>query len=225
MQNSGFEVLLEGRNVLRLLEGLWVSVSIALAAMAISIVAGLALGIVMTSGSRWVRLLTRLYLEFVRVMPQLVLLFVVFFSLSSQAGINLSGRAAAIIVFAVWGTAEMGDLVRNAIESVPAHQTQSARALGMSSAQVYRHVVLPQSARRLLPVTINLTNRMIMTTSLVVIIGVEEVLKVAQQIIDANRFTHPSAALWVYGAIFVLYFLVCYAISLFSRYLERKWNS
>lgn len=201
MRNSGIEVLFEGRNFLRLLEGLWVTASIALAAMAISVVLGVLLGIVMTSRNRFVRACTRLYLEFVRVVPQLVLLFVVYFSLASQAGVNLGGRTAAVIVFSVWGTAEMGDLVRGAIRSTPSHQVYSGLALGMTSAQVYRYVVLPQTIRRLLPVTINLANRMIQTTTLVVLIGVVEVLKTGQQIIDANRFAHPTAALWVYAVI------------------------
>ena len=77
MRNSGIEVLFEGRNFLRLLEGLWVTASIALAAMAISVVLGVLLGIVMTSRNRFVRACTRLSLELVRVVPQLVLLFVV----------------------------------------------------------------------------------------------------------------------------------------------------
>ena len=225
MRNSGIEVLFEGRNFLRLLEGLWVTASIALAAMAISVVLGVLLGIVMTSRNRFVRACTRLYLEFVRVVPQLVLLFVVYFSLASQAGVNLGGRTAAVIVFSVWGTAEMGDLVRGAIRSTPSHQVYSGLALGMTSAQVYRYVVLPQTIRRLLPVTINLANRMIQTNTLVVLIGVVEVLKTGQQIIDANRFAHPTAALWVYAVIFLMYFAICYLISLLSKRLERKWQS
>ena len=95
----------------------------------------------------------------------------------------------------------------------------------MTSAQVYRCVVLPQTIRRLLPVTINLANRMIQTTTLVVLIGVVEVLKTGQQIIDANRFAHPTAALWVYAVIFLMYFAICYLISLLSKRLERKWQS
>ena len=203
MRNSGIEVLFEGRNFLRLLEGLWVTASIALAAMAISVVLGVLLGIVMTSRHRFVRACT----------------------LASQAGVNLGGRTAAVIVFSVWGTAEMGDLVRGAIRSTPSHQVYSGLALGMTSAQVYRYVVLPQTIRRLLPVTINLANRMIQTTTLVVLIGVVEVLKTGQQIIDANRFAHPTAALWVYAVIFLMYFAICYLISLLSKRLERKWQS
>ena len=225
MQSSGIEILWQGSNFLRLLEGLWTSVSIALLALAISIFLGLFVGIAMTSKNPLLRFLTRAYLEFVRFMPQLVLLFVVYFSLATYTGINLGGFTTAVLVFSVWGTAEMGDLVRSAVQSIPAHQYASGFALGMTKAQVNLHVILPQTVRRLLPLTINLANRMIMTTSLVVLIGVTEVLKVGQQIIDANRFAYPKAALWIYGMIFLLYFAVCYSISQFSKYLERKWNN
>ena len=223
MRRSGIELLLQGRNFLRLLEGLWVSASIALIAMAFSIVLGIGLGIVMTSRNPVVKLFTRIYLEVVRIMPQIVLLFLVFFALARYLGVNLDGQAAAIVVFTLWGTAEMGDLVRSAITSIPKHQYASAQALGLTPWQVQRHVVLPQAARRLLPTTINLTNRMIMTTPLVALIGVVEVLKVGQQIIDVNRFTHPDGALWIYGAVLIMYFVVCFPISWGARRLERKW--
>ena len=224
MQRSGIDLLFQGRNLLRLLEGLWVSASIALVAMALSIVLGTLLGVVMTSRHPVVRFLTRAYLEAVRIMPQIVLLFVVFFDLTRYFGINLDGWAAAVVVFTLWGTAEMGDLVRAAITSIPKHQYQSARALGLTPWQVQRSVILPQAARRLVPTTINLTNRMIMTTPLVALIGVVEVLKTGQQIIDPNRFTHPDGALWIYGTILLLYFALCFPISLAARRLERIWS-
>lgn len=224
MQLSDLNVLTQGNNFLRLLQGLWISVEIALISMALSIVLGTLLGLAMTSRNRAVQAVTWVYLQFIRIMPQLVLLFLVYFELTKTAGVNLNARAAAVLVFTMWGTAEMGDLVRGAIQSIPAHQVASSRALGLSTRETYRHVVLPQALRRLIPVTINLTNRMIMTTSLVVLIGVVEVLKVAQQIIDANRFTYPGAALWVYGVVFLLYFAVCFPIGWLARRLERKWN-
>ena len=66
---------------------------------------------------------------------------------------------------------------------------------------------------------------MIKTTSLIALIGVIEVLKVGQQIIDANRFQYADAALWIYGVIFLLYFAICYPLSLGAHRLEKKWNS
>ncbi|MDO5084277.1 MAG: amino acid ABC transporter permease [Arachnia propionica] len=224
MRRSGIDLLFQGRNLLRLLEGLWMSASIALVAMGVSILLGTLLGVVMTSRRPVVRLITRTYLETMRIMPQIVLLFVVFFDLTRYFGINLDGWTAAVIVFTLWGTAEMGDLVRAAITSIPGHQYHSARALGLSPWQVQRSVILPQAVRRLLPTTINLTNRMIMTTPLVALIGVVEVLKTGQQIIDPNRFTHPDGALWIYGAILLLYFALCFPISRVARLLERRWS-
>ena len=221
---SDLHVLADGNNFQRLLNGLGVSIQIALASMGLSIVLGTVLGVVMTSKSKIVRAITQTYLQFVRIMPQLVLLFLVYFDATRAWGLNLDARAAAVIVFTLWGTAELGDLVRGAIESVPQHQYLSATALGIEGRALYRHVVLPQALRGLLPATINLTNRMIMTTSLVALIGVVEVLKVAQQIIDANRFEYPSAALWIYGVVFLLYFLVCFPISLAARKLEERWS-
>lgn len=222
---SDLDVLFQGNNFLRLLSGLWVSVEIALSSMALSIVLGTILGVIMTSRHRVVQIVTQIYLQFVRIMPQLVLLFLVYFDLTRGFGINLDSKLAAIIVFTLWGTAEMGDLVRGAIKATPQHQFESAAALGIEGMNLYRYVVLPQAVRGLIPLTINLTNRMIMTTSLVVLIGVVEVLKVAQQIIDANRFDYPGAALWIYGVVFLLYFLVCFPISVASRKLEKRWQA
>lgn len=221
---SDLQVLADGNNFQRLLMGLGVSIQIALASMGLSIVLGTLLGVVMSSPSKIVRVITQTYLQFVRIMPQLVLLFLVYFDATRAWGLNLDARVAAVIVFTLWGTAELGDLVRAAIESVPRHQYLSAATLGIEGRALYRHVVLPQALRGLIPATINLTNRMIMTTSLVALIGVVEVLKVAQQIIDANRFEYPSAALWIYGVVFLLYFLVCFPISLAARKLEERWS-
>lgn len=221
---SDLQVLADGNNFARLLQGLGVSIQIALLSMALSIVLGTLMGVAMTSKSKIVYVVTQAYLQFVRIMPQLVLLFLVYFDATRAWGLNLDARVAAVIVFTLWGTAELGDLVRAAIESVPRHQYLSAAALGIEGRALYRHVVLPQALRGLLPATINLTNRMIMTTSLVALIGVVEVLKVAQQIIDANRFEYPSAALWIYGVVFLLYFLVCFPISLAARKLEERWS-
>jgi len=85
-------------------------------------------------------------------------------------------------------------------------------------------VIIPQTFRRLIPLAINLITRMIKTTSLVMMIGVVEVLKVGQQIIEANRKSSPNAAFGVYLTVFVLYFIVCWPISMFSKRLEKKWS-
>ena len=91
---------------------------------------------------------------------------------------------------------------------------QLARALGP---------LLPQAVRRLLPASVNLATRIVKTTSLATLLGVVEVIKVGQQIIDAHRFDYPAGTLWVYGVIFVMYFVVCWPLSMAARYLEKRW--
>lgn len=224
MQDSGLQVLFQGNNLWRLFQGLLVTINISLLSIVISIVFGFLFGFVMTSRFRIVRVLAQIYLEFIRIMPQLVLLFLVYFGLARTFNLNLSGEIAALIVFSMWGIAEMGDLVRGALTSLPKHQFESGLALGLTKPQLFIYVIIPQILRRLLPQAVNLMTRMIKTTSLIVLIGVVEVVKVGQQIIEANRLTVPSAAIWIYGLIFLMYFAVCFPISRLSMYLEKVWK-
>ena len=224
MPDLGLEVLWKGKNATRLLGGLWVALRISLISVAISIPLGILLGVLMTRKNRVVKAMLRIYLEVIRIMPQMVLLFLVYFGTTRAFGWDLSGETAAIIVFSFWGTAEMSDLVRGALLSIPKHQYESAEALGLTKGQTYLYVIIPQTLRRLLPLSINLITRMIKTTSLILMIGVVEVLKVAQQIIEANRTASPNAAFGVYLTVFLLYFLACWPISLVAKRLEEKWR-
>ena len=218
MQDSGINVFFQGINSLLLLKGLWTTLHISLLSAGLSIPLGILLGIFMMLKNPIARVVSRIYLEIVRIMPQLVLLFVVYFGFTRAFGWNLSAYWSAIIVFTFWGTGEMGDLVRGALISIPKTQYESAQVLGLSKLQTMRLVVLPQAVRQLIPPSIK-------TTSLVVLIGIVEVLKTGQQIIDANRFEYPTAALWVYGAVFLLYFLACWPVSLAAKALEKKWKA
>ena len=197
MRASGIEVLFLGSNFARLLErlleGLWVTVRISLLAVLLSLPLGILFGLFMTLQNPIARAVSRVYLEFIRIMPQLVLLFIAYFGVTRAFGWNWDAEFSAVLVFTLWGTAEMGDLVRGALKSIPRHQYDSAYALGMNRRQTFLYIIIPQTLRRLLPPTINLTTRMIKTTSLVVLIGITEVLKVGKQIIDVNRFQYPTA--------------------------------
>ena len=211
MPDLGLEVLLKGKNLARILGGLDAALKISMISVAISIPLGIILGILMTWKNPICRAILRCYLEFVRIMPQMVLLFLVYFGTTRAFGWDLSGELASMIVFTVWGTAEMSDLVRGALISIPIHQYESAEALGLTGMQSYRYIILPQVVRRLIPLSINLITRMIKTTSLILMIGVVEVLKVAQQIIEANRMSSPNAAFGIYLTVLFLYFIACCA--------------
>lgn len=225
MLNSGINVLTEGINLQRLLGGLLITARIAFLAIFIGSLLGIALGLISTSKSRIIRLLRRLYLECFRIIPILVWLFIVYFGVPGLFNVHLEGEFVAVLVFSLWGAAEMSDIVRGALESLPKHQMESGKALGLSFWGLYRYVLIPQAIRRLLPGAMNLATRMIKTTSLVVLIGVIDVVKVGQQIIERSLLKEPTASFWVYGLIFVLYFIICYPLSKLSKKLETKWES
>ena len=224
MLDLGLEVLLKGQNMARLFTGLLAALKISLVSVAVSLPAGILLGTLMTWKNPFIKAALRVYLEIIRIMPQMVLLFLVFFGTTRAFGWDLSGESASVIVFSLWGTAEMSDLVRGALVSISVHQYESGEALGLSKVQIYRYIVVPQTLRRLIPLSINLITRMIKTTSLVLMIGVVEILKVAQQIIEANRTASPNAAFGIYLVVFLLYFFAGWPISMAARYLEQRWR-
>lgn len=221
---SAQALLLNPHTVMRLLKGLSVTLQVSLISVALSILFGLVFGWIMTKKSPVIKILSKIYLEFMRLMPQLVLLFIVYFGMARALGVHISGFNAAIIVFTLWGTAEMGDLVRGAISSIPKHQYEAAQSIGLTRLQVMGYVVLPQALRRLIPQAMNLVTRMIKTTYLIALIGVVEVIKTGQQIVEAVRLEFASAALWIYLVILILYFLVCYPLSKWAGHLEKKWK-
>ena len=219
---QSFSVITMGTNLQRLFGGLWVTVWIALVSVAFSMILGFLFGILMTRKNKIVRAICKIYLEFMRIMPQMVLLFIAYYGLTRTFNISLSGEAASILVFTLWGTAEMGDLVRGSLESVANHQYESGRAIGFTERQIFFYIIIPQTLRSLVPLSMNLITRMIKTTSLVVFVGVIEVVKIGQQIIEANRIKIPTASIAVYFIIFMMYFFVCWILSLLAKVIENK---
>lgn len=217
------EIFFIGSNFARLLQGVLLTLEIALISIIFATFGGLILGFVMTLQSLIIRGICRFYLECVRIIPILAWLFIVFFGISQQFDINLSAITSAIIVFSLWGVAEVGDLVRGAITSLPKHQNESGKALGLKQWQIMCYIIFPQALRRLLPSIISLSTRMIKTTSLVALLGAVDLLKVGQQIIELNK-SNPNASFWVYGGIFCTYFILCYPLSYLSKMLEKKYQ-
>ena len=224
MQNLGIKAIFQGKNFLRLFEGLFVTMEIAFISIVIASVLGIIIGLSRTTKSKPILIINRIYLESFRIIPTLVWLFIFYFGVTTALNVDISGKLVSIIVFSLWGAAEMGDIVRGALQSLPKHQIESGKALGLGYVGLYRYVLIPQAIRRMLPGTINLATRMVKTTSLVVLIGVVDVVKVGQQIIESSRFQFPTASFWVYGFIFILYFIICYPLSRISKKLETKWN-
>lgn len=220
----GYEVLFNGKNMERMLVGLGVTLEIAVFSVLISMIVGTIFGVIMSSKNRLVVLIGRIYIETIRIIPILVWLFIFYFGLTKLIGVHIDSFIISVVVFSMWGVAEMGDIVRGAITSIPKHQIESGRAIGLRDIQIYMYIIIPQSIKRMIPSAINLTTRMIKTTSLVALIGVIEVLKVGQQIIESSLFNNPSAPLWVYAFISGLYFIICFPVSTLSKKLETRWG-
>lgn len=224
MQNSAISVIFQGRNFQRIFEGLITTSEIAFISIIIGSILGIFIGLSRTTKNSIVIFINKIYLELFRIIPTLVWLFIFYFEVTNVLNIDLSGEIVSIIVFTLWGAAEMGDIVRGALVSLPKHQIESGQAIGLNKLQLYRYILIPQAVRRMIPGTINLATRMVKTTSLVVLIGVIDVVKIGQQIIETSRFEFPTASFWVYGCIFFLYFMICYPLSKISKSLEAKWN-
>lgn len=196
------------------------TLAISLLAILFATLGGVAYGVLAQQGGRLVRGLLRVYLELFRVVPVLVWLYLFFFGLPIFFGLDIPAFWCAVLVLALWGASEVGEVVRGGLGSLARGQQEAGLALGLSTWQLYRHVLLPQALQRLTPPTINIYTRIIKTSSLAVLIGVVEVIKVGQQIIERTYASVP-----IYGLLFLFFLSVCYPLSLASRRLEQKWGN
>lgn len=196
------------------------TLAISLLAILFATLGGVAYCVLAQQGGRLVRGLLRLYLELFRVVPVLVWLYLFFFGLPIFFGLDIPAFWCAVLVLTLWGASEVGEVVRGGLNSLARGQQEAGLALGLSTWQLYRHVLLPQALQRLTPPTINIYTRIIKTSSLAVLIGVVEVIKVGQQIIERTY-----GSLLIYGLLFLFFFLVCYPLSLASRRLEQQWGN
>lgn len=224
MAHSAINVLFTGNNFSRILQGLWTSVWIAGGSLIIGLILGTLLGILRTLPNKIMRFILRLYLEFFRIVPTIVLLFLFYYILPRTFHINWPASWMAVLAFSLWVAAEFSDIVRGALESVPLVQKESGLALGLSRVQLLRYVLLPQAVQLELPATINLATRVIKTTSLLMMISIMDVIAIGQQIIEANNQKYPTAVFWIYGLIFFLYFIIDYPLSKWSKRLAAKQN-
>ena len=182
------------------------SVQISAISIVVSLILGTFLGVAMSSKNKFIFFVLKICLEIVRIMPQIVWLFLFYYGASKAFGLDISKFNASLIVFSLWGVFE------------------SAAALALSKTQIYLYVVIPLATRRLVPAGVNLLSRIIKTTPIVALIGVPDLLKVGQQTIETASLTaNPTVPFWIYGFIFLLYFLVCYPISKLSKILENRW--
>lgn len=217
MASSGIDLLWVSAPQLAI--GIGRTLGISLLAIVFSSLGGMLYGVVRNLGVRWIDVVLIVYLEMFRAIPVLVWLYLFFFGMPIFLGWSISGFRCAVLVLSLWGACEVGEVVRGALRSLPCGQREAGLAIGLDLPQLYVKVLLPQALRRMTPPLINVFTRLIKTSSLAVLIGVVDVIKIGQQIIER---TYESVL--IYGFLFAFFFLACYPLSAASRVLERRWN-
>jgi len=202
-----------------LLGGLVRTIEVSSIAIVIGSSLGLVVGVALTYGSRPIRWPCRFYVDVVRGTPVLVLVLASFYVLA-VVGIRFSAVQAGIFALSIFCGAHMGEIVRGALQAIPAGQTEAARSIGLTFAQILRLVLLPQALRQILPVWINIGAELVKASTLLSIIGVGELLLRTQEIVGRNFMTMEF-----YLVAGVLYFSVNFCIERLGKHVEQRLAS
>lgn len=181
-------------------------------------IAGLMLALARTSQLPVLRTASAAYIQVVQGTPLLVLLFLSYFGMSI-AGLNVPPLVAAGLSLTIYSAAFLGEIWRGCIESVPRTQWEASHCLGMNRFEQYLWVILPQASRIAIPPTVGFMVQIVKNTSLASIIGFLELSR-AGQVVNNSTF-QPFV---VFLIVALLYFALCYPLSLASQHLERKFH-
>lgn len=196
--------------------GLLHTVQISLAAIVVGSLIGTFIGLGLTYGAWPVRFWCRLYTDFVRGTPVLVLILATFYILA-VFGLQLTAMQAGILALAVFCGAHVGEMLRGALQAIPPGQIEAARSIGLTFRQIFVYVLAPQAMRQVIPTWINTAAEMVKASTLLSIIGVSELLLVTQEVISRNYLS-----LEFYGFAGLLYFLVNFAIERLGKAVDRR---
>jgi His/Glu/Gln/Arg/opine family amino acid ABC transporter permease subunit len=209
-------------------EGLAGTLKIAAIALVGSTLVGITLGTLMTIRFLPSRALIRLYVEVWRGLPILVTIFIIYFALPSiSLRLEFDALTAAAIGLTLWGSAQVAEATRGAVQSIPREQHEAAAALGFGWIGRHAFVILPQALRRLLPPLVSLLVNIIQNTTIAQVIGAAELLESGER--QVERLTAPPPiglgeihAFEIYGAVMVVFFLISFPLTRLAAYLERR---
>ena len=209
------------------------TLEIAAISVAASAAIGLVLGTLLTI--RWLplRALIRGYVEIWRGLPIIVTIFLMFFALPTLAdelhfeALRLSAMSAAIVGLSLWGSAQVAEATRGAVQSIPREQHEAAAALGFGWVGRHVFVVLPQAGRRLLPPLVSLLVNIIQNSTLAQVLGVPEILETGKR--EYERLQQPPPfgtgnphAFAILGGVLVFFFVISFPLTRLAAYLERR---
>ena len=201
-----------------LFDGLLWTVGLSLLAFLGGGLLGFGVALASAYGPRWSRLLVSLYIKLIQGTPLLVLLPLAYFGLPAL-GLEVAPLTAASLAMSIYVSAYLGEIWRGCIESVPRTQAEAAECLALRWHQRVWHVILPQAVKIATPPTVGFMVQIVKNTSLASAIGFVELAR-AGQIINHSTF-EPFV---IFMIVALLYFVVCYPLSVLSRRLERKFH-
>jgi His/Glu/Gln/Arg/opine family amino acid ABC transporter permease subunit len=184
---------------------------------------GITLGTLLTIRFLPTRALIRFYIEIWRGLPILVTIFIVYFALPAvNSALRFDAITAGAIALILWGSAQVAETTRGAVQSIPREQHEAASALGFGWVGRHAFVIMPQALRRLLPPLVGLLVNIIQNTTIVQIIGAPELLESAERQVERLTFEGEQHAIEIYGAIMVIFFCISFPLTRLSAYLERR---
>ncbi|MEO1680339.1 MAG: amino acid ABC transporter permease [Pseudomonadota bacterium] len=212
-------------NVRFLVGGFWATIQLSVLAAVLSMALGLLVALPGLSSNWAVRLPSRIYIEFVRSIPLLPLLFWVFYGLPvilRQMGYPVSFDPfwGAVITLAISDSAFTAEIYRAGIQSIPRGQTEAAQTIGLRYTQTMRYVVLPQAIRRILPPLANQFIYIVKMSAFASVIGMQELTRRANELVVTEY-----RPLEIYTLLVLEYLVLVLIISFFVRWLERKMGS
>jgi His/Glu/Gln/Arg/opine family amino acid ABC transporter permease subunit len=185
---------------------------------------GLVLGTLMTISFRPSQAVIRAYVEIWRGLPIIVTIFLIYFALPRLAtSTQLSAFEASTVGLILWGSAQVAETTRGAVQSIPRDQHEAAAALGFNWVQRHVFVIVPQAVRRLLPPMIGLLVNVIQNTTIAGIVGVSEVLETANRSTERLLFaTGDSHAFEIFAYVMVVFFVISFPLTRLGAYLEKR---
>jgi His/Glu/Gln/Arg/opine family amino acid ABC transporter permease subunit len=184
---------------------------------------GITLGTLLTIRFLPTRALIRLYIEIWRGLPILVTIFIVFFALPAVSStLRFDPITAGAIALILWGSAQVAETTRGAVQSIPREQHEAAAALGFGWVGRHAFVIMPQALRRLLPPLVGLLVNIIQNTTIVQVIGAPEILETAERQVERLTYEGQEHAVEIYGAIMIVFFLISFPLTRLAAYLEKR---
>ncbi len=200
------------------LGGVALTLYLAVASLILSFLGGLILGLLSVSRNRLVKWGSTAVIQTIRGMPLLMIIFWMFFLLPAMLGSGMSADWTIITALTLFTSAYMSEIVRAGILGIPKGQMEAALSTGLSHRQAMIHIILPQGLRNMIPSFVNQFVSMIKDTSLAFIVGVSELTHVATQM-NNRTMLYPTE---IFLFIAVIYFIMCFAFTELSRWLERR---